>query len=88
MQVVRSKIARNTSFWPAGDTVHLLHVVPHRQLSYSRSFTVQDDHQPEFMVRQHTVQISSVHMRMLRDPLFATLKIDLGERKSHGDAEI
>ena len=29
--------------------MHLVHVVPHRQLSYSRSFTVQDDHgdQPE-----------------------------------------
>ncbi len=32
--------------------MHLLHIVPHRQLSYSRSFTVHDDHEPEVMVRQ------------------------------------
>ena len=36
--------------------MHLVHVVPHRQLSYSRSFTVSDDHgeQPELKVCQLT----------------------------------
>ena len=36
--------------------MHLVHVVPHRQLSYSRSFTVSDDHgeQPELKVFQLT----------------------------------
>lgn len=36
--------------------MHLVHVVPHRQLSYSRSFTVPDDHgdQPELKVSQHS----------------------------------
>ena len=34
--------------------MHLVHVVPHRQLSYSRSFTMPDDHgdQPELKVSQ------------------------------------
>ncbi len=38
--------------------MHLLHIVPHRQLSYSRSFTVQDDQQPEMMVR-HTSSVTT-----------------------------
>ena len=44
----------------AGDIVHLVHVVPHRQLSYSRSFTVSDDHgeQPELKVCQLTQSLA------------------------------